>query len=408
AEAIGPALRETADAEPRRKRLLGLVMADYSLAAQAEGGPVDAALLALEREAADERAARLERGVTERRDRHCLTALAELGRARAGDVVGRVLEEETLDGLTSTALALVEAWADPAYHAALLRLAWRAALSNNAPGPFLRTRALRLVLGAYRADTLPPDLRALALAALREDARSSEADAGLLLFLLEPTDGVLRLARALRHEVPMARGEAAAYLALIGTAEAAAALRAAGTPEAAATLALLRGDEPEAPAEPAYELIEWRGQPRKVYRFDDLMSAALPEWVRDAIDEARERYGPLLERWWASLTPALARLRADLRPRARLRRLRGLRCLRRRSGLCRLRGLRYPRHLRELLGGLRPLRACLRSLRTRRRRLRARARRFLRPGLRPGRLADNCLVPRDVRLDGHATHGLAD
>ena len=300
AEALGPAMREMAAAgDPGRRRQLALVMGDYWLAARIGEGDAGDALLELEREALAARATRLEQAIAARRDFHALAALADLGRNWAEGAVVRALEGEELDGLTSTALRIAQEWRDPIHHPLLVGLAQRAT-SATSPSPFLLTAALGIVMGAYRADTLPGSVRTVALACLREDAGASEAIAGLLHLLLDPGPGLARLARSLHHRVPMARHEGAACLAVLGTAEAVECLREAGTDEAIEALSLLRGEEPPPAPEPVGEIIEWRGRPRRVYRLAEVVAASSSGWMRSQIEEVNRLFGPLLERWWAS------------------------------------------------------------------------------------------------------------
>ena len=237
--------------------------------------------------------------VAGRRRSPALIALASLGRVWAERAVTRILAEEPIDGLTSSAVALVDSWGDPSHDPALLALDRRSS-SPRPPNPFLRAHVVELVLRRYRADTLPLDLRDQLLEVLREDGHGSEATLAQQMFLLEPAEGLRRLSRALHHQVPMARHQAAACLVVIGTSEAAEILRTAGTEDAKAALALMRGMEPEPGPEPVGEVIDWRGRPRRVFRIDEIEAASLGSWVKAAVDELNSTFGALLERWWAS------------------------------------------------------------------------------------------------------------
>ena len=298
AAAIGPALQEMAAASFERRRVLAILLGDQSLAG-ATDGPPEEALAVMAREAVATRASRLARRVTEGRSAPALVALAALGRPWAEALVKETLAADTIDRLTSTAIALVESWRDSRHDSALLTLAQRAA-SPSPPGPFVRSRAIEIIFGRYRADTLPPALLAQLLSILRNDGHGSEAILARHLFLLEPEEGLLRLSRALHHRVPMVRHEAAACLVVLGTAEAADILRTAGTEESKTALALVRGIEPTPGPEPVGEMIEWRGRPRRVFTIDEIEAASSPGWVKSAAEELTATFGPLLERWWAS------------------------------------------------------------------------------------------------------------
>jgi hypothetical protein len=157
AEALGPFIREMAAARSERRGQLATLLADYEIAVDAAESP-DEGLEARARDAVAVRAAKLAREVAGRRRSPALVALASLGRVWAEGPVARILAEEPIDGLTSSAVALVDAWGDPSHDPALLALAGRAS-SPRPPNPFLRAHVVEFVLRHYRADTLPLDLR---------------------------------------------------------------------------------------------------------------------------------------------------------------------------------------------------------------------------------------------------------
>ena len=62
----------------------------------------------------------------------------------------------------------------------------------------------------------------------------------------------------------------------------------------------LRGCLPECGPEPVGAEILWRGEPRRVYRLDELVLAQVGEWMVWTCEGLRERYADMLQRWWAS------------------------------------------------------------------------------------------------------------
>ena len=212
----------------------------------------------------------------------------------------RGLTAGPVSGLTSNALSLLETWGPPFDESLLLSLAQRASLESGPPHPYVRARSLDLIMRGHREDTLPDALRQRLLDLLSHDGHAMEETVAMLHFLLDPPAGLARLGRALRHEIPLVSEEVAACLVVIGTPDALALLSTTENDEAQLALGLARGDEPAPRPEPTGETILWRGQPRQVYTFDELMASRLPTAMRHAIEQARETWGPRLARWWAS------------------------------------------------------------------------------------------------------------
>ena len=179
-----PTMREmvtTPDLE--RRRHLALLLGDYSIAA--ECGPVGDALAVRVAEVHSARAARLQRRVVEERSSEAMLALAALGRSWAEPLASGLLTKDPLDAVTCAAVELIEAWGDHNHHSALLELG-RKARTERPPGPFLRSRALGIVLRSFRADSIPDSVRAAALEIVRDDAGASEAEAAMYIFPPRP------------------------------------------------------------------------------------------------------------------------------------------------------------------------------------------------------------------------------
>jgi len=249
--------------------------------------------------AMDARRQKLLGRLTARREPEALLALASLGRAAAEPTVSRVIAEPTIDRLTGTAVALIDSWCDDAHDEQLLLLASRCT-SESPPEPHVRSSVIEIVLGRYRADTLPASLRSQLLPLLRAEGHHAEAVVARYLCLLEPEEGLQRLARALHHRVPIVRDEAAAALVVIGAPECAEILRRADTPEARTALELLRGLEPKPGPAPVGEEIQWRGKPRRVYTVAELEALTMPSWIQSITEELTRSFVPLLEKWWSS------------------------------------------------------------------------------------------------------------
>lgn len=233
--------------------------------------------------------------VRRERSRSALCALSVIAPNHAQELADNVLGDGPVDGLVSLALELC----DEPDVSALMSLAGRAQ-GSEPPNPHVRTLAVTRIIGRYRAHSIPDDVRADLLRLLRHEGHSEEGLFGLLLSLLEPAEAIARLERALRHEVPCARSQAACALILLNTRESVAALHAnPDRAEAVAALSLLRGFEPEPGSEPRGEIIDWRGTPRRVYRMDEILAANRPTFVSVELAQMARRYGSLLASWWA-------------------------------------------------------------------------------------------------------------
>jgi hypothetical protein len=237
---------------------------------------------------------RLER----RRDSAGLMALASLGRAAAEPCVSRILSEPTIDRLTATAVELVGSWKDAVHDARLLGLASRCT-PQSPPETYLRSQVIELIIRRYRADTLSATLRGQLQELLSVEGHGAEAAYARHLYLLEPQAGLERLARALHHDIPIVRSEAAAALVVIGAPESAALLSSSGTAEAKTALELLRGLDPEPGPAPVGEEIMWRGQPKRVYSGAEVEAASVHLWVVSETEELTRSFLPTMQRWWS-------------------------------------------------------------------------------------------------------------
>lgn len=212
AEALAPAMAHMASSTGERRRYLALLLQDFE--AMAGGEPLSTEESARHLALRETRAARLERRAQEGRDRYALHALAWLAPDRAQEQVRRVLARAQLDGLTSSALDLVAHWGASAFEPLLLELA-RRAHANQAPDPFVRARALALVMCAYRCEEIPEELHRVLLELTHAEGHYSEGSVAFLHALLAPSQGLRRLGRTLVHPVPIARQEAAEFLGIL-------------------------------------------------------------------------------------------------------------------------------------------------------------------------------------------------
>jgi hypothetical protein len=299
ADILTPTMRLMVDApSPEERARAAVALEDHVMANENRRGQSQA-LSDLARGAVRARSEKLESRVRGKRSSEALRALVGLGRQRAEPTVVAILKDPIVDGLASIAVEAISSWNDPAHDQSMLLLASRA-LGTSPPEPHLRVRIVEVVLRHYRSDSLPNDTRRIVLQVLDIEPGFSAGKVALLSTLVAPETGMQRLAQALRHSIPLARIQAAAGLALLGTAEAAEVLRGSSTSEARVALTLLRGHEPTRPSELEGEPILWRGKVRHVYKFDEIREAHLPEMFRSELISLQEDFGPMLERWWAS------------------------------------------------------------------------------------------------------------
>lgn len=300
AEVLRLAFDVVVSAPDVRERIrVALLIEDYPWAAQLQATNDASDVRQRADRCAAARAVQLERHLRASRARGAFAALAVHDSVRAVRTAEELLARGVLDGLTSLALDYRQAREPGPAVDLLVRLAKRAK-GTAPPAPYLRTKAVVGILERYRSDSFPAELRARLLGVLLPDAHAGEGFSALLHTLLDYEAGLGRLARSLRHAVPLARADSAAGLALLGTPEAAEILRASGdAAEAKAALALLRGCSPEPGPEPEGHIIEVQGRPQRVYTGGELVAAGCPFLVQSSLENLSKDLGPLLERWWA-------------------------------------------------------------------------------------------------------------
>ena len=150
---------------------------------------------------------------------------------------------------------------------------------------------------------------------LKCDWVACDAEAGFLLYLLEPIDGLKKLERALDSPVPMTVEEAAAYLAVIGSDSSIDVLiaRSNGPPKAgglaaASALAAVDNDRAAQAAKhwqrrfdgyenPEGSLVEIYGTKRRVWTVEEMERQSVRTLVAECVKRFREDYGPLLKTW---------------------------------------------------------------------------------------------------------------
>ena len=150
---------------------------------------------------------------------------------------------------------------------------------------------------------------------LRSDWVACDAEAGFLLYLLEPVDGLKKLGRALDSPIPITVAEAAAYLAVIGSDSSIDVLiaRSNGPPKAgglaaASALAVIDNERAAQAAThwqrrfDGYEdaegsLVEIYGTVRRVWTADEMERQNARTLVAECVKRLREDYGPFLETW---------------------------------------------------------------------------------------------------------------
>ncbi|WP_437729276.1 DUF6896 domain-containing protein [Sorangium sp. So ce861] len=293
ADALAPLLEELVRSEsPLRRAWLAVLLGDFVRASDELASlAVPASIRAAAQAHVSERISRLS-GPYELGNAADLRALALLGRQHAEEAVLAQLNRSPLDGVTSVALDIIEDWSDPRFVEPLLDVAERA-IGEVAPAPHVRATACRLALQSAVEVALSSGLRSRLATLLATTDGHAAGESAYMLALLDPDRGLKRLAEVLSSEIPWARQEAAAGLALLGTEDALEILGESSTREARIILRAVEGKAPEPHAEPREEWIEWRGERRRVYTMEDILETNLPSSMASCLEELRRRYASL-------------------------------------------------------------------------------------------------------------------
>ncbi|WP_437948596.1 hypothetical protein WME98_49780 [Sorangium sp. So ce296] len=297
AGALAPLLEELARSEsPLRRAWLAVLLGDFVRASDELASlAVPASIQAAAQAQVSERISRLS-GPYEPGDAADLRALARLGRQHAEKAVLAQLHRSPLDGVTSVALDIIEDWSDPRFVEPLLDVAERAT-GEVTPEPHVRATACRLALRSAVDVALSSSLRGRLVTLLATTAGHAAGESAYMLALLDPGRGLQRLAEVLSSDIPLARQEAAAGLALLGTEDALEILGESSSREARLLLRAVEGEAPEPHAEPREAWretwIEWRGERRRVYTMEDILEASLPSWMASCLERLRRRYASL-------------------------------------------------------------------------------------------------------------------
>lgn len=268
----------------------------------------------------------------ENTQRTALKALAALGREYAETEVRGVLDRTPASSLHLIAIRLVESWRDaacapgvisvierftskPTFFQRVFRKLPADSSETVRPRNGLLVAAARIAFIYSEPEMLPARWRAVLLRALQGDRAGCDAEAGLMLFLLDPIQGIAKLKANLRNRVPITRSESAIFLGMIGTSDAMRILveSAEGSPddgghEAACVLSLLDHPAAIAAAEQwtrrndGYEESEGRdvtigGRTIKTWKMDEVRRASMREHIRYGMERLRRDYGLLLLRW---------------------------------------------------------------------------------------------------------------
>lgn len=226
-----------------------------------------------------------------------LQALADLDRDVAEPAVLEALRHSPPDARVSRALAIVRWWDDDQHQDAICDVI-EAAAGSSPPAPHIRASGIAHLM-KQGPRNLTSRTRTRLTACVNVDGGASEACLAYLAALLNQERCLSRLATALRSRIPLVREEAAAALALFGTEEALGLLRTCETPEAQTVLGLLRGLEPVTGPEPQGEVIQWRGQPKRVYRLAEIMAAQVGELTAEAFQRFASDYADIHALWTA-------------------------------------------------------------------------------------------------------------
>jgi hypothetical protein len=228
--------------------------------------------------------------------RWALMALASIDFRTAEPIAVRVLGGRTIDGLTSTALTIVESHL-ALEHVPVLRKVLSRSSGLAVPRPYVRTKAAELLLMLVPSVAMPFMLRWRSRRALSQPAGASAGEAAALLYFLDSERGLKRLCHALDSRVPMARTEAAAALVVLSADDPRArrGLEDSSAKEAHFALALADG-VPIVVPEALGKEVDFEGEKRRVFTMGEVMDAHLPDQLRGDVDKLRSRLAPLLTR----------------------------------------------------------------------------------------------------------------
>lgn len=158
--------------------------------------------------------------------------------------------------------------------------------------------------------------RTVAPGRLEGDFGASNGTAAFLLYLLKPSSGIKKLKQALSHRVPLARMDASAFLALIGSKQSIETLLdiaandpANGGHEAACALSLINQVETKSAAlawsrrNDGYEDLgegdpfQINGRIFSTWRMDDIMRSNLRSSIEHSFIQKRKHFADLLKKW---------------------------------------------------------------------------------------------------------------
>jgi hypothetical protein len=196
---------------------VALAVEDYPLASKLDPSLAPGLQVVAKRQI-DDRCRELEARLSGRIGPHvesCLAALHSLDVERARGIALGELERDVVDGVTSASMILLAADPRPGDIPTIRALLARLRGIEVVPAPFLRIRGVSHLLAPYRRATVPEHVRAWVLEALAEDQGASEADAALLVYMVDGERGRARLERGLNSTIPITREHCAAGLAVV-------------------------------------------------------------------------------------------------------------------------------------------------------------------------------------------------
>lgn len=266
-----------------------------------------------------------------------LAALSVFEKDVAFPEVQRAFAQRPVTGLNHKALAVLSRWdgkdVDECLFQNLGELTYTSLGTRikqwlrpvASPAPAEDQPRLGLIVGIVRRllEVLKPrevsvQRRMRLVQALATNCRAVDDTAGFLLFLLDPKAGRQRLVFNLTNPIPSPRSGAACFLAIIGDDWCLAALvRAAegdperGGHEAACALSLLGTEKARAEVErwnrrhDGYEEaegseMELDGRKFRTWSMEEIMRSDLRQHLSYNYQQAKEEYGPLIDRWMRS------------------------------------------------------------------------------------------------------------
>lgn len=234
-------------------------------------------------------------GKTEYERNEVLKSAAALGDSCTKQTVNHILKHYGMDSTILLAIELIGHLGVKHYAMELEKLvskAWR----RKPPQPAIRTRAIRLLLSMYTPDTLPEKLLKKFRRSLSRRLDRMGDEAGILLYLITPKDGLKLLSKNLDSPVPIVRDNSAAILATIQTEESIEILKSHGSVTAATMIAIMDNIK-IAEIIPLGKEVIIGNKTVRTYSWEEVEAANMENWLKMCYEDTINKYSSLLTKW---------------------------------------------------------------------------------------------------------------